>query len=155
MTIQDHPKNTTLTSRPINQYYPWFHSLCKLAIIQASGQVREGQMNRIIRLGFLILLVILLGVAVIYGISEQRNKQTAGSLGIDYVRKEYSVKDHLSIAAACHPFFGSGGYQVVLEDSHGEAYYLILMLGNESSLISVDDLTEDVRQGKSVFPCRS
>ncbi|MHA0857249.1 hypothetical protein [Paenibacillus sp. CMAA1364] len=77
--------------------------------------------NRIIRIGLLILFIILLGGAVIYGISEQRNKQTAGRLGMDYVHKEYSQKDHLSITAVCHPFFGSGGYQVVLKDPHGKS----------------------------------
>lgn len=107
-----------------------------------------------IRLGILIFIPILIVVAIIYGISEHQNKQAAGSLGMDYVRREYAERDSLKVAAICKPLFGGSGYQVVLKDSHEEAYYVIIVLGTERNLITVDDLTEDVRQGTSIFSCR-
>lgn len=101
----------------------------------------------------LITLLIGIGATVNHGISEHQNKEAVRSLGMDYVRKEYAESDSLIVAATCKPLFGGSGYQVVLKNSQGEAYYVIIMLGSERNLISVDDLTEDVRQGTSVFPC--
>jgi len=105
-----------------------------------------------IRLGFLIFIPILI-VVINYGISEHQNKRAVGSLGIEYVRKEYDERDSLKVAEICKPLFGGSGYHLVLKDSHEEAYYVILMLGPRRNLVNVDDLTEDVRQGTSVFSC--
>lgn len=101
----------------------------------------------------LIPITLLVSASVYYLISEHQNRQAARSLGMDYVRKEYAENDPLKVVATCNPLFGGNGYQIVLQNSHGESYYISIMLGPERNLISVDDLTEDVRQGTSVFPC--
>ncbi|MEK5276904.1 MULTISPECIES: hypothetical protein [Paenibacillus] len=106
--------------------------------------------------GYLILIIIIIGaviIAVIHGNSERQNKRAAGSLGMDYVRKEYTESASLRVATICKPLFGGSGYQVVLEDSSGQSYYVIIVLGTTHNLVTMDDLTKEVREGTSVFPC--
>ncbi|MEK4037660.1 hypothetical protein NYE44_01215 [Paenibacillus sp. FSL L8-0493] len=107
------------------------------------------------QLGYLILIIIIIGaiIAVIHGSSECQNKREAGSLGMDYVRKEYTESASLRVATVCKPLFGGSGYQVVLEDSRGQSYYVIIVLGTTRNLVTMDDLTKEVREGTSVFPC--
>ncbi|MDQ0192833.1 hypothetical protein [Paenibacillus wynnii] len=106
------------------------------------------------RAGLLILMIILTGASLKYVITEHQNKQAVRTLGMKYVRKEYAEGDTLKAAATCKPLFGGSGYQLVLKNPHGEAYYVIIMLGPERNLVTLNDLTLDVRSGSSVFPCR-
>ncbi|MFE4712724.1 MULTISPECIES: hypothetical protein [unclassified Paenibacillus] len=108
------------------------------------------------RLGYLILLIIIIGavIAIINGNSERQNKQAAGSLGMDYVRKKYVENDPLKVNAICKPLFGGSGYQLVIKNSLGDSYYVIVVLGSKRNLVTMNDLTKDVREGKSIFPCR-
>lgn len=103
---------------------------------------------------FIVLLTIIIIIGVYFVISEHRNKQAAEKLGKAYVVENYAENSDLKLTASCHPFFSKGDYQLILENSRGEAYFLMIMLTRERTLMSVDDLTTDVRQGDSVFPCR-
>lgn len=106
----------------------------------------------------LVLVVFLIIVAMIvayFSITEQRSEDKAKEFGNQYIQEEYSVKDKLTVLNTCNPFFGSGGYQLVLQDTQGTKYYIIVMLGSENNLISVDDLTKSIWQGESVFPCEA
>jgi len=106
-----------------------------------------------IRLVALFLILIIAGLTIRYMILEHRNKQAVANIGMDYVHEEYAENDPLKVAALCKPLFGGSGYQLALKDSHGEAYYVIITLGTERNLVTMDDLTYDVRQGTSIFPC--
>ncbi|WP_435921035.1 hypothetical protein [Paenibacillus sp. DYY-L-2] len=103
---------------------------------------------------FIALLTIIIISVVCFFISEHRNKQAAEKLGKAYVIETYAENNDLKLTASCHPFFSKGDYQIILENSRGEAYFLMIMLTRDRALMSVDDLTSDVRQGDSVFPCR-
>jgi hypothetical protein len=90
-----------------------------------------------------------------FSFAEQRIEDKAREFGSQYIQQEYDIKDKLTVLDTCNPFFGSGGYHLVLQDTSGTRYYITVFLGPENNLISIDDLTPSVWKGLSELPCEA
>ena len=83
----------------------------------------------------------------------KEEKAISKSLAFDYIQKQYSEQDALELTKFCRPILGHSDYQMVINDKNGDSYYLFVTLTREQKLQWVDDLTIDVRNGTSIFPC--
>ncbi|MEK3659566.1 hypothetical protein NSQ29_08370 [Paenibacillus sp. FSL F4-0236] len=111
--------------------------------------------KKTIILVFFALLLILLIILAYFSFAEQRIEDKAREFGSKYIQEEYAIKDKLTVLNTCNPFFGSGGYHLVLQDTSGTRYYITVFLGPENNLISIDDLTPSVWKGLSELPCEA
>lgn len=111
--------------------------------------------KKTITLFFFVLLLFLLIILAYFSFAEQRKEDKARKFGSKYIQEEYAIKDKLTILNTCNPFFGSGGYHLVLQDTSGTRYYITVFLGSKNNLISIDDLTPSVWKGESVLPCEA
>lgn len=112
-------------------------------------------MNKKKTIMLVFFVLILLMIVSYFSFTKQRKEDIAREFGSQYIQEEYAVNDKLTVLNTCNPFFGSGGYYLVLQDTSGTRYYITVFLGPRKNLISIDDLTPSVWKGSSVFPCEA